>query len=150
MNQRDEIDSIFRTTDTIAVVGCSRDPTKDSHRIPAFIQKMGYRIVPINPNATDDILGETVYPNLEDASRQLTDSIDLVDVFRPAEETPDIAREAVKTEADVLWLQLGIRNEQARSIAKDNDLTFIQDHCLYPEYTRRFGKTPRDQWLDRH
>lgn len=145
----DRIETIFKTTDTIAVVGCSRDPTKDAHRIPAFIQKMGYRIIPINPHADDAILGEPTFDTLEDASFQKDTSIDLVDVFRPSSEAPDIAREAVEIEAQTLWLQLGIRSDQARSIAEEAGLNFVQDHCLYPEYTSRFGKTPRSEWDNR-
>lgn len=149
MENDDPIENVFRTTDTIAVVGCSRDATKDAHRIPAFIQKMGYRIVPINPHANDPILGEPTYDSLEDASIAIDTSIDLVDVFRPDEETPGIAKEAVEIGAETLWLQLGITNEEARTIAEDGGLFFVQDHCLYPEYTARFGKTPRDEWADR-
>jgi predicted CoA-binding protein len=144
----DRIKQILTDTETIAVVGCSREPTKDAHRIPAFMRKMGYRILPINPHASDDILGESAFDSLEDAmANSGVSSIDLVDVFRPAEEAPGIAGEAVDIGADTLWLQLGIRSDEARSIAEKNGLEYVQDHCLYPEYTSRFGKTPRDQWL---
>lgn len=140
----DPIRTIYESARTIAVVGCSRSASKAAHRIPSFLQEMGHRIVPINPHADGQILDERVHDSLQSASSELDEKIDVVDVFRPAEEAPDIAQQAVEIGADVLWLQLGIRSEQARSIAEDAGLRFVQDHCMKPEYIKRFGDEPRD------
>jgi len=116
---------IYRTTRTIAVVGASNDEAKPSHRIPAYLQSQGYRIIPINPHG-GELFGERVYASLDDVDVP----IDVVDVFRPAPETPDIARAAVRKGARVLWLQLGIASDEARDIAEAGGLTVIMDRCL--------------------
>ena len=127
----DLIERILRDYDTITVVGASVDPAKAAHDVPAYMQHRGWRIIPVNPHA-DDILGEPVYRTLADVPEQ----VGLVDVFRPAEFTPDIARQAVAAGATALWLQLGIRSAEAREIAEAAGLLFVEDRCLIIEQRR--------------
>ncbi|MFD2417500.1 CoA-binding protein [Amycolatopsis pigmentata] len=111
--------------DTIAVVGLSRDPRKAAHSVPATLRAAGFRIIPVHPSA-DELLGEKVYRSLED----IPEPVDLVDVFRPAAEAPGIARQAVAIGAKTLWLQQGIVSREARRIAEDGGLTYIEDRCI--------------------
>jgi predicted CoA-binding protein len=107
---------------TIAVVGISTSPGKDSHMVAAYLEKHGYRIIPVNPGA-DEILGEKSYPDL----RSIPEPVDIVDVFRRPEFLPEIAEQAVAIQAKVLWMQKGISNEEAARIAKQGGLTVIED-----------------------
>jgi len=109
---------------TIAVVGASRDPRKAGGSVPEGLQRRGFRIIPINPFA-DELFGERVYRTLAD----VPEKIDLVDVFRPAADAPDIARQAVAIGAKALWLQEDIRSEEARRIAEEAGLDYIEDEC---------------------
>lgn len=121
----DELRRIYAETETIAVVGASPDTTKRAQVVPAYLQDQGYRIIPVNPGR-DEIFGEKAYPTLLDIPGQ----VDVVEVFRPAEETPAIAANAVEIGAKVLWLQLGIISEEAAKIAADGGLTVVMDHCM--------------------
>lgn len=127
----DLIERILRDYDTITVVGASVDPAKAAHDVPAYMQHRGWRIIPVNPHA-DEILGEPVHRTLADVPEQ----VGLVDVFRPAEFTPDIARQAVAAGATALWLQLGIRSAEAREIAESAGLLYVEDRCLIIEQRR--------------
>ncbi|WP_019201189.1 CoA-binding protein [Tsukamurella sp. 1534] len=127
----DLIEKILREYDTITVVGASADPAKAAHDVPAYMQHRGWRIIPVNPH-TDRIFGEPVYRTLADVPEQ----VGLVDVFRPSEQTPEIARQAVAAGATALWLQLGIRSEEAREIAESAGLAYIEDRCLIIEQKR--------------
>ena len=109
---------------TIAVVGASRDPDKAGGSVPEGLQRRGFRIIPINPFA-DTLFGERVYRSLMD----VPDRIDLVDVFRPAADAPEIARQAVAVGARALWLQLDIRSEEARRIAEEAGLDYVENEC---------------------
>ena len=129
----DVIRRILDATRTIAVVGLSSKPDRPSHDVAAYLQRAGYRIVPVNPRETE-VLGEPAYATLRDIPADLP--IDLVDVFRRAEETPEVAREAVAIGARTLWLQLGIANDEARAIAEDAGLTVIMDRCLKVDHRR--------------
>ncbi len=125
--------------DTIAVIGCSTTEGKPAHDVPKYLQEHGYRILPINPNA-DEILGEHAY----DAIADVEEEIYLVDVFRPSEETPDIVAEVVerhhqRDDAGVVWLQLGIENDEAAARAEAAGLDFVQDRCLKVEHDRLLG-----------
>lgn len=122
---------LLRTYDTIVVVGASAHPEKAAHSIPAVMQRYGWRIIPVNPYATE-ILGERVYRMLA----EVPGPIGLVDVFRPAPDTPDIARQAVAAGAEALWLQLGIVSAEARRIATSAGLTYVEDRCLAVERAR--------------
>lgn len=115
---------ILEKATTIAVVGASRDPNKAGGSVPAGLQQRGFRIIPINPFA-DQLFGERVYRSLSEVPLK----IDLVDVFRPAADAPEIARQAVAVGAKALWLQLDIRSEEARRIAEAAGLDYIEDEC---------------------
>jgi predicted CoA-binding protein len=122
-----ELRSILGDAETIAVVGLSSKPERYSYEVAAFLQERGYRVVPVNPNETS-VLGERAYPSLTEVPPEVR--IDVVDVFRRAEETPDVARQAVERGARVLWLQDGIVNEEARRIAETAGLTVIMGVCI--------------------
>ena len=129
----DTVERILTSYDTITVVGASASPAKAAHYVPAHMQGHGWRIVPVNPHATE-ILGQPVYRTLAD----VPGPVGLVDVFRPSGQTPDIARQAVAAGATALWLQLGIASAQARSIAAAAGLLYVEDRCLIIEQ-RRLG-----------
>jgi predicted CoA-binding protein len=109
---------------TIAVVGASRDPDKAGGSVPFGLQRRGFRIIPINPFAIE-LFGERVYRSL----LEVPEKIDLVDVFRPVADAPEIARQAVAVGAKALWLQLEIRSEEARRIAEAAGLDYVEDEC---------------------
>jgi predicted CoA-binding protein len=127
----DELRSILGEARTIAVVGLSSSPDRPSNRVARYLQEQGYRIIPVNPNETE-VLGERAHPSLTD----IPDRIDVVDVFRRAEATPPIAREAVQVRARLLWLQSGIVNEEARRIAEEGGVRVVMDECLMVEHER--------------
>lgn len=128
-----ELRSILGEARTIAVVGLSSRPDRHSHQVAEFLQGKGYRIVPINPNETE-VLGEPAYPSLSDVPEEVV--IDVVDVFRRAEDTPPVAEQAVARGAKVLWLQDGIVNDEARAIAEDAGLTVVMGVCIERTSTR--------------
>jgi predicted CoA-binding protein len=132
------VERILTTYDTITVVGASGTPVKAAHSVPAHMQQHGWRIIPVNPHA-DQILGERVYRTLADIPEQ----VGLVDVFRPPHATPDIARQAVAAGATALWLQLGIASPEARAIAQDAGLFYVEDRCLIIERRRLGLDAPR-------
>ncbi len=115
---------ILQSAKTIAVVGASRDPDKAGGSVPEGLQRRGFRIIPINPYA-ETLFGERVYRSL----LEVREPIDLVDVFRPAADAPEIARQAVAVGAKALWLQEDIRSEEARRIAEAAGLEFVEDEC---------------------
>ena len=121
----DDIRDIYATAKTIAVVGASPDETKRANAIPTYLQSQGYRIIPVNPNH-DEVIGEKSYPTLHD----IPEPVDVVDVFRPSEQAPAIARSAIEIGASVLWLQVGIVSEEAAAIAGDAGLTVVMDRCM--------------------
>ena len=122
-----ELRSILGDAKTIAVVGLSSNPDRPSNEVAGFLRSKGYRIVPVNPNETE-VLGERAYPSLLDIPQDIR--IDVVDVFRRAEHTPEIAEQAVARGARVLWLQEGIANDEARRIGEDAGLTVIMGVCI--------------------
>ena len=109
---------------TIAVVGASRDPHKAGGSVPAGLQRRGFRIIPVNPYA-DTLFGERAYRSVLD----IPEKIDIVDVFRPAADAPEIARQAAQVGAKALWLQLDIRSDEARRIAEDAGMDYVEDEC---------------------
>ena len=121
----DAIRNILASAKHIAVVGCSPKPDRTSHQITQFLIEQGYQVYPIHPKA-DTILGQKVYANLSDVPTP----IDIVDVFRKPEFTPPIAESACKIGAKTLWLQQGIINEEAWSIAHNHGLNCIMDRCI--------------------
>jgi predicted CoA-binding protein len=124
-NEIETLKRIYRDSRTIAVVGASADPGKAGYRIPAYLQQQGYRISPVNPRG-GQLLGEPVATSLSDVDGP----VDIVDVFRPADEAVGIARQAVAIGAKVLWLQPGIRSDEARQLAEQAGLTVVMDRCL--------------------
>jgi predicted CoA-binding protein len=120
---------ILRAATTIAIVGLSDKPDRPSHDVAKQLQERGFRIVPVNPMVEGEILGEKVYPSLSD----IPFAVDLVDVFRKAEQTPEIARDAVAIGAPALWLQLDIVSEESRAIAKQGGLKYVENHCTAVE-----------------
>ncbi|HEQ78279.1 MAG TPA: CoA-binding protein [Euryarchaeota archaeon] len=129
-----EIERILRESRNIAVVGCSTNPAKEAHKVPLYMKMQGYKIIPVNPFA-EEILGEKAYKKLED----IPDEIDIVNVFRPDEETPGIAEEAIAKKANVLWLQLGIFNKEAAEKAEKAGLKVIMNRCIKQEHERLIG-----------
>lgn len=127
----DVVERILTTYDTIAVVGASSSVEKPAHYVPAHMQERGWRIIPVNPLATE-ILGEPAYPTLA----AVPDQIGLVNVFRPSRATPEVARQAVAAGATALWLQLGIDSDEAREIAEGAGLLYVENRCLIIEQGR--------------
>ncbi|QOC93802.1 CoA-binding protein [Micromonospora craniellae] len=119
---------ILADSAVIAVVGASRDPSKAAHSVPAEMQRYGWRIIPVNPTA-EELFGEPVYRSLAD----IPHPVDLVDVFRPAEDAVDVVRQAVAIGAPAVWLQLGIVSAQAREIAQQAGIDYVEDRCLVVE-----------------
>jgi predicted CoA-binding protein len=127
------IEEMIRESKVIAVVGLSPDPDRPSNEVSVYMQENGYRIIPVNPRyAGQTILGELCYPDLQ----SVPEPIDLVDVFRRPEFTPPVARDAVAVGAKAFWLQLGIVNEEAASIARAAGLGVVMDRCTRIEHAR--------------
>ena len=141
----EQVKEILRNTKTIAMIGVSSEKKgedrKNLKRKPAnvvmkYMQDFGYKVYPINPFAVGEIInGEKVYESLE----SIDDKIDLVDVFRPSNEVAEIAKDAIKVKAKVLWLQLDIRNEEAKKIVETNDIIYIENKCTKIEYEKYFN-----------
>lgn len=120
--------------ETIAVIGCSSTPRKAAHEVPAYLQRHGYEIVPVNPFA-DEILGRESYDSIADVN----ESIDVVEVFRPSEEVSDIVDEVLtrrteRGDVEAIWMQLRIRDDEAAERARDAGLTVVQDRCMKVEH----------------
>ncbi len=131
-----ELRSILGDARTIAVVGLSSNADRESFAVSKYLQDKGYRIIPVNPRETE-VLGERAYAQLAD----VPGPIDVVDVFRRAEDTPPVAEQAVAKGAKVLWLQDGIVNEDARSIAEDGGMTVVMGVCIRRTRTRLEGES---------
>jgi predicted CoA-binding protein len=122
-----ELRALLRDARTVAVVGLSSNPGRPSHQVAAYLQAHGYRILPINPNETE-VLGEPAFPSLTDIPSEIR--VDVVDVFRRPEHTPEIARQAVAIGARTLWLQEDIVNDEAAWIAAQAGLDVIMGVCI--------------------
>ena len=125
---------------TIAIVGLSDDPERTSNHVGSYLQGVGYRIVPVNPNCRT-ALGEKCLGSLS----ELKERVDVVLVFRRSEYTPEIAEQAVSNGAKGLWLQTGIRNSEARRIAEKSGLDYIEDRCMMVEHMKRKKSEIRSQ-----
>ncbi len=121
----EELKQIFRQYQTIAVVGLSPKTDRPSHRVAAYLQQAGYRIIPVNPGQ-NEILGQTCYPNLG----AIPEPVEIVDIFRRADQVEPIVRDAVAIGARVVWMQQGIVNQAAARIAEQAGLTVIMDRCM--------------------
>ena len=124
-SEREHLLCIYAETRTIAVVGASADASKAAHQVPRYLQRQGYRIVPVNPRG-GELFGEPVFRSLAEIDMP----VDVVEVFRPAQEAPEIARQAIAIGAKVLWLQAGIVSEEARRIAEAAGLTVVMNRCM--------------------
>jgi len=118
----------------VAVVGCSRDPRKDAHTVPKYLQENGYRVIPVNPFA-EELLGERAYPNL----KEIPERIEIVNIFRPSEEVERVVDDALATEAKVIWMQLGIENARAAEKAEKAGLQVVMNRCIMIEHSRLLG-----------
>ena len=128
-----ELRALLGDARTVAVVGLSSKPWRPSYRVAAYLKRRGYRIVPVNPNERE-VLGERAYPSLEDVPPDVR--IDVVDVFRRPEHAPELARQAARVGAKVLWLQAGVASEEAARIAEAAGLSVIMGACIHEELLR--------------
>ena len=133
---------ILSKNGTIAVVGMSRDRSKAAHRIPMGMKSKGYTVIPVNPTARK-IAGMKCYPTLTDIPENV--HIDIVNVFRPSDETPMVVERALERhestgDVDAIWLQLGIENREAKDMADAQGIPFVQDECIWVEYRRLFSE----------
>ncbi|MBF0425798.1 MAG: CoA-binding protein [Magnetococcales bacterium] len=135
MNDQEMIE-LLRTARTIAVIGLSAKPDRPAYRVAAYLQKVGYRIIPVRPGG-GSVLGEVAYDSLRSIPADI--KVDIVDVFRRAEETPAVAAAAVAIGARAFWLQSGILNEEALTTAHTAGLRVTQDLCLMVEHRRLAG-----------
>jgi predicted CoA-binding protein len=137
---QNEIKEILTKYKTVAVVGLSRELGKDSHRVSAYLKNHGFRIIPVNPFA-DEVLGEKSYKSLLDIPPEVQKTIEVVDIFRPSKDVPLIVEQAIKLKTMygkpyVVWMQLGIVNEQAAEAAEKAGLIVVIDRCMMIEHKR--------------
>ena len=131
----DKIKEILSKYKTIAMIGVSKNDTKPSTIVMKYMQKYGFRVIPVNPGAKGEkILGEEVFEKLED----IKIPIDIVDVFRPSAEAHKFAEGSVKIGAKVFWLQLGIRSQQAKELVESKNIDYIENRCTKIEYQKFF------------
>ena len=131
------IKKILSKNKTIAMIGVSKDPSKPSTIVMKYMQKYGFRVIPVNPKAKGEkILGEEVFAKLE----EIKIPIDMVDVFRPSKEALEIAKDTVKIGAKVLWLQLGISSNEAKEVVESNNIDYVENKCTKMEYQKFFLK----------
>ena len=132
-----EIKDILSKYKTIAMIGVSKDPSKPSTIVMKYMQKYGFKVIPVNPGAKGEkILGEEVYEKITD----IKEPVEIVDVFRPSKEVYAIAEDAVKIGAKVLWLQLGIRDEKSKELVEKNHIEYVDNKCTKMEYQKHFLK----------
>jgi len=137
MNSDSVLKEILLSTKTIAVVGLSSNPEKESYRIASYLKDQGYRIIPVNPTATE-ILGEKAYPDLV----SVPEKIDVVEIFRKSEDVPPVVDEAIKAGAGVVWMQEGIVNEEAAQKAREAGVQVVMDTCMRVSHRRLIGAQP--------
>ena len=132
-----DIKNILTKYKSIAMIGVSEDPTKASTIVMKYMQKYGFKVYPVNPKAKGQkILGEEVFAKITDINK----SVDIVDVFRPSREVLDIAKDTIIIGAKVLWLQLGIRNLEAKKVVEKNKIEYVENKCTKMEYQSHFLK----------
>lgn len=135
-----QMKEILEKTRTIAVVGLSKDPEKISYIVSAYMQQHGYRVIPVNP-FVDEVLGEKSFKSLQDIPIEIQRNLDIVDIFRKADDVPPVVEQAIQLKTDVgrlsvVWMQLGIVNEQAAKAAVNAGLIVVMDKCLMIEHQR--------------
>ena len=130
-----DIKQILSKYKNIAMIGVSNDQNKASTIVMKYMQKHGFKVFPVNPKAKGQtILGEKVFEKITD----IKEAVEIVDVFRPSVETVDIAKDTISIGAKVLWLQLDIKNQQAKKIVESNDIVYIENKCTKIEYEKYF------------
>lgn len=128
-------EEVLRKYHAVAVVGASKNPEKDAHTVPAYLKEHGYQIIPVNPTA-DEILGEKAYRSLLEIPAELARRVEVVDVFRPSEELPEISRQTVELKKRygrpflIFWAQLGLENEEAKKILAENNIQYVMNACM--------------------
>ena len=137
---KNRIEEILTKYKTVAVIGLSRDPSKDSHSVATYLQTQGYKIIPVN-RTTKEVLGEKSYKTLLDIPPQIQKTIEIVDIFRPSEDVPAIVEQAIKLKEKndkpyVIWMQLGIINEQAAATARAAGLEVVMNRCMRQEHKK--------------
>ncbi len=138
----EELRQLLLDTKTIAVVGLSANPDRPSNQVAWYLHHQGYRLFGVNPNCPEqEVFGVPVVASLD----EVPEPIDMVDVFRRPEHTPDVARQAVAVGAGSLWLQLGIANPEARAIAEAAGLAYVEDRCLKVEHARLLRRSAGGQ-----
>jgi predicted CoA-binding protein len=143
MERRTNLDNAIHralSSKVIAVVGLSKDLTKPSYQVAAYLQTKGFRIIPVNPT-TDLILGESSYKSLLSLPNDIKRELDVIDIFRRSEDVPQVVEEAVQMHAEylrpyVVWMQLGIVNEIAAKMARDSGMDVVMDRCMKIEHER--------------
>jgi predicted CoA-binding protein len=125
---------VMRAHKVIAVVGASKNPEKEAHTVPAYLKVHGYRVIPINPTA-DMIFGERAYPSLASLPDQLAKEVEVVEVFRPSGELPDVARQVVEMSEKhgrsyVFWAQIGLENDEAKVILSEGHVPYVMNACM--------------------
>jgi len=139
------IRSILTKYRVVAVVGLSRDPSKASYSVAEYLKDHGYRIIPVNPT-TSEVLGEKSHKSLLDMPLELQEAVEIVDIFRPSDDVPPIVEQAIQLKKAwgkpfVVWMQLGIVNEEAAAKAREAGLTVVMNHCMMQEHKRLFGSS---------
>ncbi len=137
MNNDREMTEILLSAKTIASVGLSSNPQKESYGIALYLKEQGYRVIPVNPT-TPEVFGEKSYPDLE----SVPEKIDVVQVFRKPEDVPPVVDDAIKVGAKVVWMQEGIVNEEAAQKAHDAGLQVVMDACMRATHRRLIGAQP--------
>jgi predicted CoA-binding protein len=141
---KDDVKEILTRYRTVAIVGVSRDTSKDSHVVASYLQSQGFHVIPVNPTA-DELLGERSYKSVLDIPPEIQKTIEIVDVFRPSFDVPPIVEQAVKLKERydkpyVFWMQLGIINEQAAEAAREAGITVIMNKCMMQEHKKHFPR----------
>jgi predicted CoA-binding protein len=133
----EKLKRILEENKTIAVVGCSRDPKKAAHTVPKYMKEQGYKIIPVNPFA-NQILEEKVHKSLSEINKP----VDIVNIFRPSDQCLEVVKEAVNLNPKVIWMQLGIKNNEAAQLAEKHGIETIMDKCILVEHRNLIKKYP--------
>lgn len=145
MNEDQEIKRILSSFRFVAVVGMSRDVSKDNHRVPMYLKRAGYTAIPVNPFAAE-VAGMKSYARLDGIPEHIAKDIEIVDIFRPSQDAPAILEQAIKLKRkfqklQIIWLQLGITNEEAAARATNENLTVVMDRCMASDHQRTLPGT---------
>ena len=145
MTDQNKIQEILTTYRTVAVVGLSRSPNKDSYKVSSYLKDNGFKIIPINPYA-DKILGEKSYKSLLEVPLEIRRTLEIVDIFRPSDNVPRIVEESIKLKKlhrlpHVIWMQINIINNRAAKIARTAGFTVVMNRCMMIEHSKLFQET---------